>query len=45
VALANYPTHFIRLETSDFFVAGSLGLGMAVVALVPAFKKALLGED
>ena len=44
VTLANYPTHFIRMQTSDFFVAGSLGLGLAVVTLVPAFKKALLGE-
>jgi hypothetical protein len=44
VTLANYPTHFIRLETSDFFVAGSLGLGLVIVTLIPAFRKALLGE-
>jgi hypothetical protein len=44
VTLANYPTHFIRLQTSDFFVAGSLGLGLAVVMLIPAFRKALLGN-
>lgn len=44
VTLANYPTHFIRMQTSDFFVAGSLGLGIVIVALIPAFKKALLGE-
>ena len=44
VTLANYPTHFIRMQTSDFFVAGSLGLGLTVVTLIPAFKKALLGE-
>jgi hypothetical protein len=44
VVLANYPTHFIRMQTSDFFVAGSLGLGIVVVTLIPALKKALLGE-
>jgi hypothetical protein len=44
VVLANYPTHFIRMQTSDFFVAGSLGLGIVIVTLIPAFKKALLGE-
>jgi hypothetical protein len=42
VTLANYPTHFIRMQTSDFFVAGSLGLGLAVFTLIPAFRKALL---
>ncbi len=44
VALANFPTHFIRMQTSDFFVAGSLGLGLTICCLVPAFRKALL-ED
>jgi hypothetical protein len=44
VTLANYPTHFIRMQTSDFFVAGSLGLGLVIVTLIPAFRKALLGE-
>lgn len=44
VILANYPTHFIRMQTSDFFVAGTLGLGITVVALIPSFRKALLGE-
>lgn len=44
VVLANFPTHFIRMQTSDFFVAGSLGLGIVIVTLIPAFKKALLGE-
>jgi hypothetical protein len=33
------------MQTSDFFVAGSLGLGIAIVTLIPAFKKALLGEE
>jgi hypothetical protein len=42
VALANYPTHIIRMQTSDFFVAGTLGLGLAVFSLIPAFRKALL---
>jgi hypothetical protein len=44
VALANFPTHIIRMQTSDFFVAGSLGLGLAVVTLIPTFRKALHGE-
>jgi len=44
VILANYPTHFIRMQTSDFFVAGTLGFGITVVALIPSFRKALLGE-
>jgi hypothetical protein len=45
VVLANYTTHFIRMQTSDFFVAGSLGLGLAIVSLIPAFRKSLLGES
>jgi len=45
VTLVNYPTHFIRMQTSDYFVAGSLGLGLTIVTLIPAFRKALLGED
>ena len=45
VVLANYPTHFIRMQTSDFFVAGTLGLGLTIVTLIPAFRKALLGES
>jgi hypothetical protein len=44
VTLGNYPTHFIRMQTSDFFVAGSLGLGLTIVTLIPAFRKALLGK-
>jgi hypothetical protein len=44
VALANYPTHIIRMQTSDFFVGGTLGLGLAVCCLIPSFRKALL-ED
>ena len=45
VMLANYPTHIIRMQTSDFFVGGSLGLGLVVVALIPAFRKALTAAD
>jgi hypothetical protein len=45
VVLANYPTHFIRLETSDFFVGGSLGLGLVISLLIPAFRGSLLQED
>jgi hypothetical protein len=44
VTLANYPTHFIRLQTSDFFVGGSLGLGLTISLLIPAFRKSLLGD-
>ncbi|MCD4803557.1 MAG: hypothetical protein K8R16_11540 [Anaerolineales bacterium] len=41
VTLANFPTHFIRMQTSDFFVAGSLGLGLTICCLIPSFRKAL----
>ncbi|HEY69901.1 MAG TPA: hypothetical protein G4O08_04865 [Anaerolineae bacterium] len=44
VMLVNYPTHFIRLQTSDFFVAGTLGLALVVVLLIPAFRKQLLAN-
>jgi len=40
--IANYPTHFIRMQTSDFFVAGTLGLVLTISLLVPAFRKKLL---
>ncbi len=42
VIIANYPTHFIRMQTSDFFVAGTLGVLLVVSLLIPAFKKELL---
>lgn len=42
VTFVNFPTHFIRLETSDFFVAGMLGLLLTISLAVPAFKKRLL---
>ena len=41
VTLANFPTHFIRMQTSDFFVAGALGLGLTICCLIPSFRKAL----
>lgn len=41
--VADYPTHFIRLETSDFLVGGTLGLLLAVSLLIPAFKERLVG--
>jgi hypothetical protein len=44
VTIANYPTHFIRMQTSDFFVGGTLGLGLVVFTLIPSFRKALLEE-
>jgi hypothetical protein len=40
--VANYPTHFIRMQTSDFFVGGSLGLLLAIFLLIPTFKTRLL---
>lgn len=42
VIYANYPTHFIRMQTSDFIVAGTLGLLLTIFLLIPAFKKSLL---
>jgi hypothetical protein len=44
VIAVNYPTHFIRMVTSDFFMAGTLGLALVVSLIVPPFRKALLGE-
>ncbi len=43
--IADYPTHFIRLETSDFMVGGTLGLLLTVTLLIPAFRNALFGEE
>lgn len=40
--VADYPTHFIRLETSDFFVGGTVGLLLTISLLIPAFKDRLL---
>jgi hypothetical protein len=42
VVFANFPTHFIRLKTSDFFVAGTLGLALSISLVVPAFRTRLL---
>lgn len=42
VTFVNFPTHFIRMETSDFFVAGLLGLLLTILLAVPACKKRLL---
>jgi hypothetical protein len=42
VIVANYPTHFVRMQTSDFFVAGTLGVLLVISLLVPAFKERLL---
>lgn len=45
ITLANYPTHIIRMQTSDFFVAGTLGLGLTITLLIPSWRKALLGIE
>lgn len=42
VIIANYPTHFIRMQTSDFLVAGTLGVLLVVSLLIPTLKKELL---
>jgi hypothetical protein len=39
--LANYPTHFIRMQTSDFFVGGTIGLLLTVALLYPPFRHRL----
>ena len=41
VTLANFPTHFIRMQTSDFFVAGSLGLGSGSLLPDPGVSKSI----
>lgn len=43
VIIANFPTHFIRMQTSDFFVAGMLGLFLTAALICPRFKRDLLG--
>ena len=45
VIIANYPTHIVRMKTSDFFVAGSLGVLLVVSLVVPVLKKQLFLED
>jgi len=45
VIIANYPTHFIRMQTSDFFVAGTLGVLLVISLLIPAFKERLLATQ
>ena len=45
VIIANYPTHFIRMQTSDFLVAGTLGVLLTISLLIPAFKASLLGKQ
>lgn len=44
VVVANLPTHFIRMNTSDFIVATLLGAGLIVSLAIPASRKALLGD-
>ncbi len=45
VIVANYPTHIIRMQTSDFLVAGTLGVLLTISLLIPAFKASLLGKQ
>jgi hypothetical protein len=45
VTLVNYPTHFIRMKTSDFFVAGTLGLALVISLVIPGIRKRLLAGD
>lgn len=44
VVIANYPTHIVRMQTSDFMVAGTLGLLLSIALLIPAFKNAVLAD-
>ncbi|MDF1499339.1 MAG: hypothetical protein P1P76_02580 [Anaerolineales bacterium] len=37
--IANYPTHFIRMQTSDFFVGGTLGLLLVISLVYPGFRR------
>jgi len=43
--IANYPTHFIRMQTSDFFVAGTLGVLLVISLLIPVLKERLLKTE
>lgn len=45
VIVANLPTHLIRMKTSDFMVATLLGLGLIISLVIPASRKALLGDN
>ena len=45
VIIANYPTHFIRMQTSDFFVAGTLGVLLVISLVIPSLKEKLLTAD
>ncbi|MFX0047255.1 MAG: hypothetical protein ACFE8G_03715 [Candidatus Hermodarchaeota archaeon] len=42
---ANFPTHFIRLVTNDFLLAGVLGAALVISLLIPAFKSRLIGKE
>ncbi len=45
VIIANYPTHFVRMQTSDFFVAGTLGVLLVISLLIPVLKERLLEAE
>lgn len=43
--VADYPTHIIRMETTDFLVGGTLGLLLVVSLMIRGFKERLVGAD
>jgi hypothetical protein len=45
VVVGNFPTHFIRLVTNDFLLAGILGAALVISLLIPVFKSRLIGKD
>ncbi len=44
VTLINYPTHFIRMKTYDFLVAGTLGLALVISLVLPGVRRRLFAE-
>jgi len=42
VTIANFPTHYVRAVTLDYFYNGILGLALVIVLLIPAFRLRLV---
>lgn len=40
--VANFVTQFIRMQTIDFFIAGTIGVLIVISLNIPAFKKRLI---